>query len=420
MSVRLERAGKSLAGFLDEDLSCTFGNDTRVALERFRTFLHSFYVGKFGYWPPAPLKGNSNALPKSTCRSMYFEFRKLYEYLVDPLSSNSIQDNRPADGGLCVLQNIKAFDKRHKISSLPHPLPLVPEIPQTLCNHKSSKMLRFFSSRKVKNDGRATEVAALSAATNPGSLSVMECPLVREYLQFEKTWTKKGSERLSCAEARKVRWILIYAILQTLISVTRAPTEVRDTEGVSYPLCCQIAGTPPWGNSSTAVEADEKQEALPTKAIESNIEIKPDVYYSISKPSQLIVNTNPPIIPSLPRKVSIGQDLSLMSPQPRKASVCDILFDGYNENTHVVVVDSDPSTPSSAAGTAGSVRWSSSSSEDGMEHASVSGNDSVYGDNDEEKIYCDKNYQVESAIRVSLSSFRPNICNPEVDQYIRS
>ena len=35
-------------------------------------------------------------------------------------------------------------------------------------------------------------------------------------------------------------------MLQTLISVTRAPVEVRDTEGVSYPLCCQIAGTPPW------------------------------------------------------------------------------------------------------------------------------------------------------------------------------
>lgn len=419
MSVRVERAGKSLASFLDEDLSCAFGNDARVTLERFRTFLHAFYVGKFGYWPPAPPKGYSNALPKATYRSMYFEFRKLYEYLVDPLSSNSIQDNRPANGGLCVLQNIKAFDKKHKIASLPHPLPLVPEIPGSFGNRKPSKMLRLFGNRQAKSDRRVIEIAALSAATNPGSLSVMECPLVRDYLQFEKTWTTKGSEKLSCAEARKVRWILIYAILQTLISVTRAPTEVRDTEGVSYPLCCQIAGTPPWGNALNANEAEEKQAAPSTKAIKRNIEIKPDVYYSISKSSQWIVNTNPPIIPSLPRKVSTGEDLSPTSPQPRRPSVWDHFLGGYSENTHAVVIDSDPSTPSSAPGTAGSVRWSSSYSEDGMEHTSVSENDSVHGDNDEERVYS-KDCRVESAIRVSLNSLRPSICNPEVDQYIKS
>lgn len=420
MSVRLERAGKSLTGFLDEDLSCTFGNDARIALERFRTFLHSFYVGKFGYWPPAPIESNSNALPKSVYRSMYFEFRNLYEYLVDPSSSNSMQDNRPADGGLCVLQNIQAFDERHKIASLPHPLPLVPETPTPVRNHKSSNLLRVFGNRQTKFDRRLTKIAALSAATNPSSLSVMECTLVREYLQFEKTWTMKDVEGASCAEARKVRWILIYAILQTLISVTRAPNEVRDTEGVSYPLCCQIAGTPPWSTGLNAKETETRQQACSFKAAEKFVDIKPDLYYSIFNSSKLIPNEDIPDSPTLPPNASIRLGPSLISPQPRKAREYDILFDEYNDNTLGAAVDSDPSTPSSSADGAASTRWSSSSSEDGMEHVSVNGYDSFYDESEEERVDCGKIFQAERAIRVSSSSLRLNICKPELDRYIVS
>lgn len=414
MSVRLERAGKSLETFLDEDLSGAYlglGVAAQTHLDRFRSWLISFYVGKFGYWPPTPTNGSNSGLPKSIYRSLYFEFRNLYEYLVDPLSSNSIQDNRPADGGLCVLQNIKAFDHRHKYASLPHPLPLVPEIQRSMRKQKSTAMLRAFGNRQARLDRRATALAALSAATNPDNLAVMESPLVREYLYFEKTWTMKESETVTCAEARKVRWILIYAVLQTLICVTRAPKEVRDTDGVSYPLCCQVAGTPPW---KTGLEATkERQVGILSEEPEKVMEIRPDWDYSLPERISPALNTTPPRS-SLPRNVSIGQDMNSDSPHPLKANTCDIIFDGYGDMLGAEF-DSDPSTPSSTAGRAGSGGWSSSSSDDGMEHRSVDGSVSNHG---EDRISCGKDDSIELAIKASTGSFRPSACNPEVERYI--
>ncbi|KAL8949208.1 MAG: hypothetical protein Q9222_004658, partial [Ikaeria aurantiellina] len=270
MDLRLEHAGRSLGSFLEDDLSGAHLGLSPVArthLDRFRSFLHSFYVAKYGYWPPTRMNRSSAAFPKTTFKSMYFEFRNLYEYLVDSNSSTDIQSNRPADGGICVFQNITAFDKRRKYASLPHPLPLVPELINQSGRQRSNTVRKIFkNSQAQKNERRAASLAALSAATNPSDIKVMECSLVREYLRFEKSWTlQEKDEAISCSDARKVRWILIYAVLQTLISVTRAPPEVRDTEGVSYPLCCQTAGTPPWdedGKKAAAKKLTLKQKLI--------------------------------------------------------------------------------------------------------------------------------------------------------------
>ncbi|KAL8696322.1 MAG: hypothetical protein Q9224_002855 [Gallowayella concinna] len=101
MDLRLEHAGRSLGNFLEDDLSGAhlgLPPAARVHLDRFRSFLHSFYVAKYGYWPTTRINSSSAAFPKSTFKSMYFEFRNLYGYLVDPKSSPELQSNRPADG----------------------------------------------------------------------------------------------------------------------------------------------------------------------------------------------------------------------------------------------------------------------------------------------------------------------------------
>ncbi|MCJ1470858.1 hypothetical protein MMC07_009505 [Pseudocyphellaria aurata] len=419
MNVRLERTGRSLETFLDEDLSGAYlglGVAAHTHLERFRSWLISFYVCKFGYWPPAPADGNSKVLPQSVYRSMYFEFRKLYEYLVDPLSSNSIRDNRPADGGLCVLQNIKAFDTRHKYSSLPHPLPLVPEIPRSMHKQKSSALLRVFGNRQAKWDRRATALAALSAATNPDNIAVMECPLVREYLYFERTWTMKECETVTCAEARKVRWILIYAVLQTLICVTRAPKEVRDTHGVSYPLCCQVAGTPPW--KSNLDPAKERRVGPLTEDPEKVIEIKPDVDFSSPEQIALALSTDSPHPLSLSPHIPIVQDLNMDPPLPLEAGTCAVSCQEYGDGMYSAYFDSDTSTPSSVIGRADSGGWSLSSSDDGMEHTSVDGNVSNYGENGQDRSICGKHSPLELATKISADTFRPDTRSPELDRYI--
>ena len=381
MDLRLEHAGISLGSFLEHDLSSAYlglGREAQIHLERFRCFLHSFYVGKHGYWPPAPIQWNSTAFPKSIYRSMYCDFRNLYEYLVDLSSSEIIQQNRPADGGICVLQNIKNFDTRNKHASLPHPLPLVPELRTTLKPVKPGAMKMVFGKRQTKLDRRMVALTALSAATNSSSMTVMECPLVREYLRFEETWTMKESETISCSDARKVRWILIYSILQTLISVTGAPKEVKDTEGVSYPLCCQIAGTPPWQNVAKEGLVEESGGQMTASVSRQASTIEPDIdYWTPSRTSSIITADIPsPIV--VPRKVAVGSDLTLRTPIPRKPTACDILTPGYGESAKSSRAMSHPSTVASSAdgATSSGGGWSSTSSEDGMDHVSVSGSGS--------------------------------------------
>ena len=445
MDLRLERAGQALGNFLEDDLSGTYlglGNDARTHLERFRSFLQTFYVGRYGYWPPAQANRNRSALSKSTYLSMYFEFRHLYEYLVDETSTTTI-DNRPANGGICVLQNINSYDQRHKYSSLPSPLPLLPETSPSLNGQNTSSFSKFFKSRQTKLDRRVSTLNALANAANSYDTVVMDCALVREYLHFEKSWTLKEDEKLSSIEARKVRWILIYAILQTLISVTRAPNEVRDTEGVSYSLCCQTAGTPPWefgAKSQRTLNRQQLPEVTKMEVFELPSPITPDTEYVVRKPSPLVVTKKhrslslssvpksaPPridMVNPVPREVSISHTLSVKCPQPQKPGYCEILINGYGNGLDPIDVILEPSSPSSGASLRHSSGWSASSihsSDDGMDHDSVDGDSihSDYGGDDEADHVVGK-----SSLRVmkmiSISDFHQAEFNPEVDLYVTS
>ena len=440
MDLRLEKSGLSLSNFLEDDLSGAYiglGKEAHLHLERFRSFLHSFYISKHGYWPPTSLDRTSRSLPKSIYRSMYFEFRNLYDYLVDPTSGISLQDNKPVDGGICVFQNVLAFDKRHKYSPLPHPLPLVPKLPAQL-NHSKS-LGRLFGNRQAKLDRRIRAADALSAATNPYENRVMSCSLVQEYLRFEKSWTVREEATVSCADARKVRWILVYAIFQTLISVTRAPQEVRDTEGVSYPLCCQIGGTPPWQTKDTARKVKPTLQPLRTSLRDQILELGPDMDILSARPSPLTIPGKEAKTSFLPRRISINSNMFIKSPQPIRVSSWEILspgnaaavspIDATNDDpiqhgaVSPISQHSDPTTPSTSEG-AGSSRWSPSTSDDDMDHPSVNGSDSNYGDDEDEEGMQASKVSLKPAIparkRPSQVSFRPGSGNPEVEEYLRS
>ena len=421
MDMRLERAGSSLAAFLEDELSSAYlglSTQARLHLERFRSFLHSFYVGRYGYWPPPPREESSCALPDATYRSLYSDFRNLYEYLVDRTSSNSIQGNKPADGGICVLQNTRAFDQRNRYSSLPHPLPLLPEIPPDLPCQKVSTVWKLWNKKQAKLDRRLTALAALSAATNPSSAAVVDCCLIREYLRFERTWTMKESNAVNSADARKVRWILVYTILQTLISVTQVPKEVRDTSGVSYPLCCQIVGTPPWPIRTESLCENEESQSTVSQKPEIVIQIEPDIDYTTPKPDLYLVRRRAQRTWSLPRRMSFaGKDTTSLRPALKKSTSCGVLLSQF-ETSDAAENLSDASSPgSSTSRTDSGDGWSPSASDDGMDHLSVSGSVSVYADGEEER---DSGNAQSSWKRASSGSFEPNPCNPEVDRYIYS
>ena len=355
MDLRLEHAGRCLGNFLEDDLSnplLGFSVEAQLHLERFRSFLHSFYVQRHGYWPPTRTNRKNGHLPKSVLRSMYFDFRNLYDYLVNPNTCASLQNDRPVDGGICVLQKVAAFDKRHKFNSLPHPLPRVPEDLHSVARQKLggfSKLL--FGSKHSKTERRMATLGALTAATNCDDVHVMECPLVREYYQFEREWSTQEAEKISSADARKVRWIAIYAVLQTLISVTRAPTEVRDTEGVSYSLCCQTAGTPPWKigakQPTPAISKPHHVQAIPLSASDA-VEIKPDIDYFALRPA-------PPVAPPQPfsgiySKIPPSASTTSVNTLSSRKKYREIVVNGYGNGATTDVYSDNPITPSTASG----------------------------------------------------------------------
>lgn len=233
--------------FLEDELSKAhlgLSAGARSHLERFRSFLQQYYVEKFGYWPPR----KQSRFPKLVYKSMYFDFHGLYDYLADSTSSAALEPQRLASGGICVLQNLQAFDQRHQYMPLPHPLPLLPEsIDEVKVKSQRSLLAMALRSRSSLANRQYSARTALHNATNISDLAIVNAPLVKAYRHFERECANmRKEEKVSLADARKVRWILIYCILQTLISVTRAPKEVRDAELPEYPLCCTASCVPPW------------------------------------------------------------------------------------------------------------------------------------------------------------------------------
>ena len=385
MDLHLGRVSRTLSNFLEDDLSSShlgLSDSARTHLDRFRSFLHSYHVNKFGYWPPP----EGSRFPKHLYRSMYYEFSKLYSYLADTETVDVVQ--KAASGGICVLQNVEAFDGRHKFDPLPYQLPLLPEYESLEKRTQSQKGLRSLrlSSRDTKQDRKVTVRSALAAATNSDDESITSCRLVQEYAQFERELSFRPEEKVSIADARKVRWLLVYGVVQVLISVTRAPAEVRDTEGPTYPLCCLTAGTPPWAFSSklslasptespttpsspvNTLATSQELDIRPTSSISIHPDCETDNYFA-NTPLNRRANTDPACVPrplrplrsrtstssstSIARNSSIKKSIRLPKrfsqkqasstrtvPLNRSSQFCEILVHGYGNGLNEASVDS--------------------------------------------------------------------------------
>ncbi|KAJ5054759.1 uncharacterized protein L3040_001023 [Drepanopeziza brunnea f. sp. 'multigermtubi'] len=202
MDARLDQYGTRLSSFLWDELSDAhlgFSSAARAHLNKFRSFLHSYHKEKLGCYPPACEYGRTS-FPKHIYAQMCTEFQNLGD--------------------------------------------------------------------KMKSNPRLVTLAHLVIATNGQDQAVLDCTLVRAYKGFEEHcvfYPTKGdrNEKLSQTDARKVRWILIYSILQTLLSATLAPREVRDTHNVPYNICVITAGCPPW--KVHPHEASFRSQAIQTK-----------------------------------------------------------------------------------------------------------------------------------------------------------
>ncbi|WPH01146.1 Hypothetical protein R9X50_00398100 [Acrodontium crateriforme] len=249
MLQRMERAFDAVGSFLEEELGpehLGLTNPARDHLDRFRSCINNYYVEKLGYFPPH----KNHRWNKQLWAKMYDSFRSLYEYLVDNDSSTDPFNTRGLNGGVCVAQNVQAFDLRYGCTPLDHPLPLLPEESikrrRTLDTPKGLRSFKLNRSNTLLEPKKAASTQALEQATNPLDANTAVCPFVQEYQWFER---QKIEEKICTSEARKVRWLLIYGVLQMLISIIRAPQEVRNPHKASYPLCIDAARCLPWNDN---------------------------------------------------------------------------------------------------------------------------------------------------------------------------
>ncbi|KAK5087438.1 hypothetical protein LTR70_007734 [Exophiala xenobiotica] len=369
MDVRLARASMSIETFFGDDLSGNFLGLSQVArdhFDRFRSFLHSFYIEKYGFWPPAAF--SSETSKHSIYASLYSDFRNLYHHLVDPESSANAGDNFSSAGGVCTLQNIQVFDTKHGFDTLPHPLPQLPHQvtasvrPPTLSRRRSWNPVA--RKRIDREDRKTARIKALIKASNR-DVQIMDCPLVRRFSEFESNSITDKLEHVSWTDGRKVRWILVYAILQTLISIVAAPKHVRNTEGLSYSLCCHVPTKMPWLPEVPPKNKDRLEHKgivpdidyihhnsstghLDTRAGRSNS--RKERRRTLPARSNSIITMRSPSIPRVPslrRLLSKRQSTAVldeppMPPVPTQYH-CEILVHGYGNGLNEVQLEGQKS-----------------------------------------------------------------------------
>lgn len=382
MDARLDKCGKSLGTFLEDELSSSYlgvSAGARAHLDCFRSFLQAYYVEKLGYYPPTANDGSCSAFPNDILASMAAEFQHLYKFLADEQFTSSDCSSIPAQGGICVLQNIQAFDERHQHEPLLHPLCLLPEPVCYSPRSLASRVSRMGKPDKLHSsfDKRLAYLSSLAKASNRRNAELMKCSLVKAYSLFEKDYLFSSmkadkNSHLSIADARKVRWILVYAMLQTLRSATEVPKEVRDTQGLPYNLCVRTASCPPWReeqgsisrldqqigqaqqywDASSAVDSTSAVSSPYTDSSEIFTAIKPDIdYFQLSHQlSQTKLTSSQPSTPKALRKSSVRRALStlgnmpeLRHPRPVRNSFHEILVHGYGNGQNTVVFNTSTS-----------------------------------------------------------------------------
>lgn len=340
MGLRLGRAGAMLGTFLEDDLSeanLGLSAGARAHLDRFRSFLFSFYTSKFGCYPPRSIDARSTIFEPKKYRIMRADFEALYDYLVDESFTTSQSSPFLAQGGICTLQSVHSFDLRHQFRSLDNPLPLLPKV-VVQPTPKSKKFAWLPKPDKLRPDGRLIAHAALAKAANTTRVDLLDNDLVCAYRRFEEDSVFDSPkadrmEKVTQVDARKVRWILIYAAYQTLLSCTEAPPGVA-IDDAPYNLAISAENLPPWREELPIRTLLRRQASLimdlqppsmsssglttpSNSATELSIEIKPDVdYFALThrdeqtpRQQMRFMTNGPPAIP--PRTMSLTRSMSL-------------------------------------------------------------------------------------------------------------
>ncbi|EMT64240.1 hypothetical protein FOC4_g10010731 [Fusarium odoratissimum] len=390
LDYRMTRSSSMLRTFLDDELSeahLSVAAGARAHLERFRSFLLSFYTTKLGYYPPTADSDNDLFDP-AVLRIMREDFEALYDLLVDDQYTSSHTMPPTAHGGICTIQLVQSFDFEHGYDVLDHPLPLLPD-----ANGNNSRRMSWFPGRvTLRSDRRVTAHTALISASNLMKPGVAQNDLVRAYRRFEEDSIMSPNkadkqEKVSLVDARKVRWILIYATYQVLRYATDTATDLEEDEinEAHYSLSALTDKLPPWDTPRDLDRILKRQTQYvtsgPTWSVQPDgaadagedssgkIEIKPDIdYFALThrdRPQTQHDNrkmerrASMPSRPSrsnsftqaLSRSSTIRRSMRMFNPPattppqsitpPTRPTYHEIVVHGYGNGTNDVNVDTD-------------------------------------------------------------------------------
>ena len=299
MDLRLGSAGSMLCNFLQDELSEThlgLPAQSRTHLDRFRAFIRGYYTTRLGFYPPISIDARSTIFEPQVYRLVAEDFRALFEYLVDTSFLAGSTESPLSQGGFCVLQNINDFDARHKYAPQRHPLPLLPDTavqpPITSASNAatntdaasngflgvpmpkrslSTRRVPWFGSKKMDKllqtrseklmpDTRLVANASLLKATNKLRPDMARSDFLNAYRQFEedsvfKPYKADRMEKISLVEARKVRWILVYAIHQTLQNCfIPPPLQITNAATVRYHMSISPKYIPEWKGGEAGIQ----------------------------------------------------------------------------------------------------------------------------------------------------------------------
>ncbi|KAM0374691.1 hypothetical protein ACHAPY_008311 [Fusarium culmorum] len=384
---RMTRSSMMLRTFLDDELSeahLSVAAGARAHLERFRSFLLSFYTAKLGYYPPAGTDADNNLFDPAILRIMREDFEALYDLLVDDQCTKAYAMPPTAHGGICTIQLVQSFDLQHDYQTLKNPLPLLPDT-----NPHGSRRKAWLYGR-LRSDRKVTAHAALVNASNLIKPGVAQNDLVKAYKRFEEESIMSPNkadkmDKVSLVDARKVRWVLIYATYQVLRHATDLAPELKQNEihEAYYSLSASTEGLPPWDTPREMGQLLKRQTQYVTGPVDwtvyidhddtdGKIEIKPDIdYFALTQrdrpQTQNGHGERRPSMPARPsRSNSFSQALSRSStfrrsmamfkspsstpPQsiaPPRSTYHEIVVHGYGNGTNHVSLGTEETDSSS-------------------------------------------------------------------------